>query len=1195
MPDFSHLHVHTQFSLLDGAADVTKLFKKAAADGMKAMAITDHGNMFGAFKFVAEAAKHNVKPIVGCEFYVVDDRHKKQFTKDKKDLRYHQLLLAKNAEGYRNLIKLCSLGYTEGLYSKWPRIDKELILKYHKGLIATTCCIGASVPQSILKSSGQEAETEFKWWLDLFGEDYYIELQRHDIPEQLKINKVLTSFAKKHEVKVICSNDSHYVDQQDANAHDILLCVNTGDMQSTPIATDEEGGKGYRFGFPNDQFYFKSQSEMAKLFEDIPESLDNTNEIVDKVETLKLKRDILLPNFPVPQEFKIHQGAEADVLNQWEYLKDLTYKGAKERYHEIGSEVQERLDFELFTIKTMGFAGYFLIVADFIKAGRNLGVFVGPGRGSAAGSAVAYCIGITNIDPIKYNLLFERFLNPDRKSMPDIDTDFDDEGRQKVIDYVVDKYGQNQVAQIITYGSMAARTSIQDVGRAMNMPLSEVYSIKKLVPETLGITLKKAIEQVPELQEILKGKDLKSKVLKEAEKLEGSIRNTGVHAAGIIIAPEDLTNILPVATSKESTLLVTQFDGKVVEDAGVIKMDFLGLKTLTILKDALRMIKLNHHIDISIDEIPLDDQKTFDLYQAGNTNGTFQFESDGMQMYMRELKPDKFEDLIAMNALYRPGPMEYIPNYIKRKHGLEPITYDLPDMEEYLSETYGITVYQEQVMLLSQKLAGFSKGDADVLRKAMGKKQIEILNKMEAQFTEGATAKGHPKDKLTKIWNDWKAFAQYAFNKSHSTCYAFVAYQTAYLKAHYPAEYMAAVLNNQNNIDKITFFMDECRQMGIQVLGPDVNESFNTFTVNQKGEIRFGLAGIKGVGEKAVESIIEERDANGPYQSVYDFARRSNNRSVNKKSCENLVYSGAFDSFGLKRSQFFMKTENGILTGLERLIKYGNDYQNTQSSSQVSLFGGSNASFIPEPPMPEGEEYPLIEKLKYEKDLIGIYLTGHPLDNYKFELEKFCNSTVKDLKLVQKMKNREGGDEVIAAFNDLKRRSEMCIGGLLSNVQHKMTKTGNPFGTFVLEDYNDSYEFALFGDDYIKFKNLLFDGYFLQIRGTIEEKFKQKDNWDLRISSMQLLSELRDKLTKSITINLDLNVISKSFMDDLQELVEANNQKYPVKNCVLRFQVKDREEAIAVEMPSRSFKVNPSNELIEEIRLLTNVLPELNK
>ncbi|RFZ82297.1 DNA polymerase III subunit alpha [Mucilaginibacter terrenus] len=1196
MPEFSHLHVHTQFSLLDGAADISKLYKKAAKDGMKALAITDHGNMFGVFKFVAEAGKHNVKPIVGCEFYVVNDRHVKQFTKEKKDKRYHQLLLAKNPEGYKNLVKLCSLGYMEGLYSKWPRIDKELILKYHKGLIATTCCIGASVPQAILRDGEEAAEAEFKWWLDIFGEDYYIEVQRHEIPEQEIINNVLLKFAKKYGVKVICSNDSHYVDQQDSNAHDILLCVNTGDMQSTPIATDEEGGKGYRFGFPNDQFYFKSQEEMGKLFHDIPESLDNTNEIVDKVETLKLKRDILLPNYVIPEEFKIHSDLtpDADTLNQWEYLKHLTFMGAKERYKDISPEAEERINFELFTIRTMGFAGYFLIVADFIKAGRDMGVFIGPGRGSAAGSVVAYCTGITNIDPLKYNLLFERFLNPDRKSMPDIDTDFDDAGRQKVIDYVVDKYGKNQVAQIITYGSMAARTSIQDVGRVLDMPLSDVNALKKLVPETLGINLKTAIEQVPELQQIYKSEDLKGVVLREAEKLEGSVRNTGVHAAGIIIAPYDLTEIVPVATAKDSDLLVTQYDGRVIEDAGVIKMDFLGLKTLTIIKDALRMIKHNHDVEIDIDYIPLDDQETYELYQRGDTNGTFQFESDGMQMYLRDLKPDKFEDLIAMNALYRPGPIEYIPNFIKRKHGQEPIVFDLDDMEEYLGETYGITVYQEQVMLLSQKLAGFSKGDADVLRKAMGKKQIEVLNKMEAQFMDGAMAKGHPKDKLTKIWNDWKAFAQYAFNKSHSTCYAFVAYQTAYLKAHYPAEYMAAVLNNQNNMEKITFFMEECRRMGVEVLGPDINESEMSFTASKRGVIRFGMAGVKGVGEKAVESIIEERNANGPYKTVYDFAQRSNTRSVNRKAYENLVMGGAFDGFGLNRAQFFAKTENGLLTGVERLIKYSNDYQNTQSSSQSSLFGGSVASYIPEPTLPTAEEWPLIEKLKYEKDVIGIYLTGHPLDNYKLELDKFCNTTVSELKNIQKAKSGEGGEEAVNILANLRKRGEICVGGLVSSVQHKMTKMGKPFGTFVLEDYNESYEFAFFGEDYVKFRNLMVEGYFLHVKGTIEEKFRQKDNWDLRVATMSLLSEMRDKFTKSLTVCLDVRALSDGLMNNLLEVINNNNQRYPSRNCQLKFKIMDGEESMSVNLSSKQFKVSPSDDLMADILSLTNTPAMLN-
>lgn len=889
---FSHLHVHTQFSLLDGAASIKSLYEKALKDDMPAIAITDHGNMFGAFEFVSEAYKHKnddgtlkVKPIIGCEFYVVDDRTRKSFTKEQKDNRYHQVLLAKNKTGYQNLIKLTSLGYIEGMYSKYPRIDKQLIEKYHEGLIATTCCIGAHVPQAILNNGEDAGEKEFKWWLHMFGEDFFVEIQRHNIREQDIVNESLLKYAKKFNVPVIATNDSHYTDREDFNAHDILLCINTGEKKSTPgyddFVNDDAHVKDRRFKFPNDQFYFKTKKEMQELFSDVPHAIDNTNIIVDKVEILNLKKDILLPAFPIPREFQIHSDPN---LNQWEYLKHITYEGSIKRYTDITPELQERIDFELFTIKTMGFAGYFLIVADFIKAGRDLGVYVGPGRGSAAGSVVAYCIGITNIDPIKYNLLFERFLNPDRKSMPDIDTDFDDEGRQKVIDYVVTKYGKNQVAQIITYGTMAAKMSIKDVARTLDLPLPESNALAKMIPERMGITLKRVLhapmnikdgersleekegvgsdemETVKKLRELYKSETLDGEVLRAAERLEGSVRNTGIHAAGIIIAPTDLTTLIPVCTAKDSDLWVTQIEGSIIEDAGVIKMDFLGLKTLTIIKNALEMIRANHGITIDIDAIPADDKKSFELYQHGDTIGTFQFESPGMQKCLRELKPDKFDDLIAMNALYRPGPMAYIPDYVDRKHGRQEISYDVPEMEEYLKETYGITVYQEQVMLLAQKLAGFSKGDADVLRKAMGKKQKSVLDKMKAQFIEGATRKNHPAEKLEKIWSDWEAFAQYAFNKSHSTCYAYVAYQTAYLKAHYPAEYMAAVLNNAGSIEKITFFMEECKRMGQIVLGPDINESKKGFAVNTKGQIRFGLGGLKGVGESAVESIIEERE-----------------------------------------------------------------------------------------------------------------------------------------------------------------------------------------------------------------------------------------------------------------------------------------------------------------------------------------------
>ncbi|MBK9213437.1 MAG: DNA polymerase III subunit alpha [Saprospiraceae bacterium] len=1094
MPTYSHLHVHTQFSLLDGAADIKKLYKKAINDEMPAMAITDHGNMFGVFNFVAEAYKHRknpndpndkslkVKPIVGCEFYVVEDRTRKQFTKDQKDKRYHQLLIAKNDIGYKNLSKLCSLGYMEGYYSKWPRIDKSLLLKYHEGLIATSCCLGAMVPQAILKEDEATAEKEFKWWLDLFGEDYYIELQRHNLPEQEKVNKLLLEFAIKYGVKIIASNDSHYVEQQDSNAHDILLCVNTGELQRTPISSDEEDGKGFRFGFPNDQFYFKTQAEMGQLFADLPQAIDNTNEIVSKVELLDLKKDILLPNFQVPSTFK----------DQDDYLEHITYMGAKERYKELSPEVEERIRFELFTVRTMGFAGYFLIVADFIRAGRDMGVLIGPGRGSAAGSVVAYCIGITNIDPIKYNLLFERFLNPDRKSMPDIDTDFDDEGRQKVIDYVVEKYGKNQVAQIVTYGSMAAKMSLKDVARVLDLPLQEANALAKLVPDRPGTSLDTVInapieqlqkddnyngdiDNIKELRQIYALKDeAKSKVIKEALILEGSVRGTGVHAAGIIIAPYDLTDILPVAISRDSDLLLTQYEGKVIEDAGMLKMDFLGLKTLTIIKYALKIIKENKQIEIDLDNIPLDDEATFKLYQKGETNGTFQFESSGMQKYLKELKPDKFEDLIAMNALFRPGPLEYIPNFIKRKHGKEAVTYDLDAMEEFLGETYGITVYQEQVMLLSQKLANFTKGDADTLRKAMGKKQKEVLDKMKSKFMDGCKTNGHDLTKAEKVWTDWEAFASYAFNKSHSTCYAFVAYQTAYLKAHYPAEYMAAVLTNANGqINKITFFMEECRKQGIPVLGPDINESQTNFTVNKRGEIRFGFSGIKGLGEAAIDNIVSERKANGPFQDIYEFIQRVNLRTVNKKTLESLVWAGALDTFeAIDRSQYFLANDKNI-TFIEALIRYGNVCKEATANKTATLFGEMTADQIQQPTIPTGELWPLIYKLKLERETVGIYISGHPLDDFKWEIRTMRLTKIKD----------------IPAFKD--KSFKLC--GIVTKENHKISQKGTGFGFFTLEDYDSEIEFPLYSNDYLKFKHLLFVGSIVCIEGTYKKGFNSEE------------------------------------------------------------------------------------------------------
>jgi len=1189
---FSHLHNHTQFSLLDGASNVSRLFEKAAKDEMPAMAITDHGNMFGVFEFVSEAWKNKkvvgttpegkeitepvVKPVIGCEFYVVDNRHKRQFSREEKDQRFHQLLLAKDETGYKNLVKLCSLGFIEGLYGKYPRIDKELILQYHEGLIATTCCLGASVPRTILKKGEEAGEAEFKWWLDVFGEDYYVEFQRHEIPEQIKVNDVLVKFARKYNVPIIASNDSHYVDREDANAHDILLCINTGEKQSTPSAKefaddDEQRPKDTRFAFYNDQFYFKNTNEMSALFADLPEAIDNTNLIVDKIKPMKLEREILLPHFKVPAEFHDDQDA---------YLEHLTWTGAKERYKELTPEAEERLRFELFTIKTMGFAGYFLIVSDFIKAGRDLGVFVGPGRGSAAGSAVAYCIGITNIDPIKYNLLFERFLNPERKSMPDIDTDFDDVGRQKVIDYVVNKYGKNQVAHIITYGTMAAKMSIKDVARVLDLPLQDSNALAKLVPERPGISLKRVLhaplkgdksleekeglgseelEQVNAIRELYNNANRpESRVLHEAEKLEGSVRNTGIHAAGIIIAPKDLSELIPVATNKDVELLITQFEGNIIENAGVIKMDFLGLKTLTIIKDALALIRRNYGVEIDIDSIPLDDLKTYELYQRGETNGTFQFESPGMQKYLRELKPDKFADLIAMNALYRPGPLEYIPNFIKRKHGEEAIAYDLPEMEEYLADTYGITVYQEQVMLLSQKLAGFSKGDADVLRKAMGKKQKAVLDKMKSQFVEGAKAKGHPEDKLNKIWTDWEAFAQYAFNKSHSTCYAFVAYQTAYLKAHYPSEYMAAVLNNQGNIDKIKFYMEECQRMGLQVLGPDVNESLKGFSVNKEGLVRFGLNAIKGVGEAAVEDVIKEREESGPYISVFDFIQRVNQRTVNKRTLENLVLAGALDCFkDMHRAQYFFAPPTDPKTGLERLVAFGNQFQASAVVATNSLFGETAMPDVKPPVIPLCEPWTLPELLDREKEVIGIYLSAHPLDGFKFEMQHYSFLPLSELE------------------NNKSRT--VRIAGFVTDAAHMTTKKGAKFGKLVLNDYSGNQEIALWQEDYVKYQQFVDNGQKLMIQGVFQQN-EWRGSWEFKVQQVMLLENVRKALTKRVHIRIPLHKL-----DDQLVTFLLNSAKTNPGNTEINIHVVDETMMETIKLKSSQLKFSLHDDLINFI------------
>lgn len=1153
---FSHLHVHTQYSLLDGAASIKGLYQKAIADGMPALAISDHGNMFGVFEFVKEAYKHKnddgslkVKPIVGCEFYITQDRTRKSFSKEEKDPRHHQILLAKNETGYKNLIKLTSLGYIEGMYSKYPRIDKELIHKYHEGLIATTCCLGALVPQTILSKGEAEGENEFKWWLNIFQDDYYVELQRHGMQEQEKVNKVLLKFAQKYKVKVIASNDSHYVDQKDFNAHDILLCVNTGEKQSTPalreFTDDDVNIRNKRFAFPNDQFYLKTTAEMSSVFEDLPAAIDNTNEIVDKIDLLNLQKSILLPFFEVPANFK----------SQDDYLANITWAGANNRYKILTPEIEQRIQFELGVIENMGFAGYFLIVSDFIRAGREIGVFVGPGRGSAAGSVVAYCLGITNIDPLKYNLLFERFLNPERKSMPDIDTDFDDEGRQKVIDYVVQKYGKKQVAQIITYGTMAAKSSIADVARVMDLPLDTSRMLTKLVPEKPGISLKRVlhapltdndkkedkekslsekeqlnsdeIESVKKLRNFYTEDEQLGAILKEAEVLEGSVRNTGIHAAGIIIAPQDLTELIPVTISKDSDLWVTQIEGNSIEEAGIIKMDFLGLKTLSIVKTALALIHQNHGLQIDIDAIPLNDEKTYALYQRAETNGTFQFESMGMQKYLRELKPDKFEDLIAMNALFRPGPMSYIPTFIARKHGKEIIAYDLPEMQEYLEETQGITIYQEQVMLLSQKLGGFSKGDADILRKAMGKKQKAILDKMKVSFMEGASAKGHPENILEKIWTDWEAFAQYAFNKSHSTCYAYLAYQTAYLKAHYPNEYMAAVLNHAGSIDKITFYMEECKRMKIKVLGPDINESQSGFAVNDKGEIRFGFSGLKGVGEAAIENIIEERKKNGRYKDIFDLVKRSNLRTVNKKTLESLIYGGAFDCFtNMHRAQYFFANE-GDMTNLEKIIKFGSVLQQQNSNSTNTLFGDMELPPIVPPKLPNCNPWQLIEQLDLEKEVTGVFISGHPLDNYKFELTHY------DIMPISRF------NEIKADIKVDPYKKPIRIAGLVIEGQHRLTKTGKKFGVVTLEDFSGKTEIMLWSEDYVRYQKYLEKGTIIIVEGAYKKYFNSED-YRFQLNKIHLLDTIKSTNTRQVQVSVEPKFINAEFISFMEKNFKSN-------------------------------------------------------
>ncbi len=1145
---FVNLHVHSQFSVLQATADIKTLVSRAKELNMPALAITDIGNMYGAFKFVREAYNHEIKAIVGCELFIAEERFKLKFTKDNPDKRFTQVLLAKNKAGYYNLAKLSSYGFTEGLYGIYPRVDKALVQKYSDDLIALTGSLFSEIPYLILNVGEKQAEEAFRWWHGVFKDDFYIELNRHGIPEEDRVNETLLRFGEKYDVRYVAANETFYRAKEEANAHDVLLCIKEGEFKSTPVGY----GRGHRYGLANTEYYFKSQEEMTSIFSDLPAAIDNISHLINKVESYTLERSVVLPKFEIPAMFN----------SEDDYLRHLTFEGAIKKNGDLTASLVERLNFELETIKKTGYPGYFLIVQDLTSRAREMGVTVGPGRGSAAGSAVAYSIGITNVDPIKYDLLFERFLNPDRVSLPDIDIDFDDEGRDRVLKYVIDKYGKNQVAQIITYGTMAAKSSIRDCARVMELPLSDANILAKMVPERPGTSLDSAFDEVNELAAIKKGTDLRAQVLQQAMILEGSVRNTGTHACGVIITPDDLTNFVPVATARDSDMLVTQFDNSVVESAGMLKMDFLGLTTLSIINTARKNIEKGKGVVIDVDNIPLDDVKTYQLFQRGETTGTFQFESVGMQKYLRQLRPDKFEDLIAMNALYRPGPMEYIPAFIQRKHGREPIKYDLPAMEEFLAETYGITVYQEQVMLLSQKLAGFSKGDADVLRKAMGKKQKAVLDKMKDKFVTGCKKLNHQPEICEKIWTDWEAFAQYAFNKSHSTCYSLIAYHTAYLKANFPAEYMAAVLtHSQSNLESVTFFIEECRSLGIKVLGPHVNESGVYFAVNNNGEIRFGLGAIKGAGDAAVEAIIQEREVRGPFRDIFDFAARLSHRAVNKKTYECLALSGAFDCFpGIHRRQYVF-AKDGEVSLLEKATKYAAKTQQEAQSAQASLFGGSSRFAMQQPRVDYVEPFTEIEKLNLEKEVIGIYISGHPLDNFRFEMETFCKTACNELNELEHIVGRE-----------------TRLGGIVATVEHRTTKNGKPFGKFTLEDYTGNYTFTLFGEDYLKFRNFMNVGWFLFVEGMAVKNTWGQQNLEFKVRNIDLLHELGAKRSKGVQISINAADLTQEMIGLIEDVCNSHTGNTP-----LYFKIQDRQENINLELLSRKFRVNPVNDMARQM------------
>jgi DNA polymerase-3 subunit alpha len=1139
---FTHLHNHSKFSVLQAASGMKDLVKKAKEDGMPAVALTDLGNMYGTFHFTKAAYAEGLKPIIGLEAYFVEDRHQKKFTRDHKDKRYQQVFLAKNMQGYRNLAEMCSLGFIEGYYYKFPRIDRELVEKYREGLIATTGGLLGEIPDLILNRGEEVAEEALKWWHELFGDDLYIELMRHGLEEEERVNSVLLNFAKKYGIKVIATNNTFYMEKADAKAHDALLCIDNNESISTPIGK----GREKRFGFPNDEFYFKTQEEMKALFADVPEAISNTQEVVDKIEEIKLERDVILPNFTLPEGFETED----------DYLRHLTVEGAKKHYDELDDEVMDRINHELNIIKTMGFAGYFLIVQDFISEAKEMGVYVGPGRGSAAGSVVAFCTGITNIDPLKYDLLFERFLNPERVSMPDIDIDFDDDGRQRVIDYVVNKYGIDQVAHIITFGTMAARSSVRDVARVLDLPLADADRLAKLVPETIGISLEDAFKEVKELRDLKESDSLEGRTLQMAETLEGSVRNTGIHAAGVIIAPDKLTNYIPIGTAKDAELYVTQFDGKVIEDAGMLKMDFLGLKTLSILKTAIGYVKENHGKEYNLDDIPLDDENAFEMFKKGSTVGIFQFESDGMRKYLKQLKPTKIDDLIAMNALYRPGPMQFIPDYIKRKHGEEDVEYDHEDLIDILEPTYGIMIYQEQIMMVAQRMGGYSLGEADVLRRIMGKKKPELLPPEEEKFVRQAVEKGYDKKTAKEVFDKMAMFAGYGFNKSHSAAYSVVAYHTMYFKANYTAEYMAAVLShNMNDIKKVSFFIEECQRIGIPVDPPNVNSAEGKF-VAKDGRVQYGLLAIKGVGSNAIDELVKERDKKGKFSSIFDFSARIDTRVCNRKTMESLAQAGAFDSMHQNRAQ--------LVASIDDVINYASRKQEEERLNQVSLFGESSGGGMGgEPNLRECPQWTNIERLNKERELIGFYLSGHPLDKFKEDVRLFASHSLN-----------------VEELSKLGDREKVRVIGIITSVKRISDKKGRPMAFAQIEDLEGSTEVLIFSEVYDRHQGLIAPDTVLMLEGNIS---KRDEPPKIMASSMERVENLREKFQAQLQLNIDLKTaeVSEDDLTEMATLFSIHKGETPIKLKVRSLKAKK-----PLRMNVRKYVVEPNNELLNGLRTI---------